>query len=117
MDRSGVSFTLCIPGTMRRRSSGCDRWRGNFSPTRRPRYFACWEAAFCGTEASRQTEVHTMRIPLISVALVLQAALALGQDPGLLAAQQANEQALQAAQMANQQVTQAAQMANKQAMQ
>jgi type II secretory pathway pseudopilin PulG len=58
-----------------------------------------------------------MRIPLISFALVLQAALALGQDPGLLAAQQANQQALQAAQTANQQAMQAAQMANQQAMQ
>src|SRR5882762_10737203 len=58
-----------------------------------------------------------MRIPLLSFALVLKAALALGQDPGSLAAQQANQQAMQAAQMANQQAMQAAQMANQQAMQ
>jgi chitobiase/beta-hexosaminidase-like protein len=58
-----------------------------------------------------------MRIPVISFALVLKAALALGQDPGLLAAQQANQQAMQAAQTANQQAMQAAQMANQQAMQ
>jgi hypothetical protein len=57
-----------------------------------------------------------MRIPLISSALVLKAALALGQSPALLAAQQANQQAMQAAQMANQQAMQAAQMANQQAM-
>jgi len=58
-----------------------------------------------------------MRIPLISFPLVLKAAFALGQDPGLLAAQQANQQAMQAAQTANQQAMQAAQMANQQAMQ
>jgi hypothetical protein len=58
-----------------------------------------------------------MRIPMISFALVLKAALALGQDPGLLAAQQANQQAMQAAQTANQQAMQAAQLANQQAMQ
>jgi hypothetical protein len=58
-----------------------------------------------------------MRMPLISFALALKAALALGQDAGLLAAQQANQQAMQAAQMANQEAMRAAQMANEQAMQ
>jgi chitobiase/beta-hexosaminidase-like protein len=57
-----------------------------------------------------------MRIPLISSALALNAALVLGQDSALLAAQQANQQAMQSAQMANQQAMQAAQMANQQAM-
>jgi hypothetical protein len=61
-------------------------------------------------------EVCPMRIPLISSALVLKAALALGQDPALVRAQQANQQAMEAAQMANQQAMQAAQMASQQAM-
>jgi hypothetical protein len=43
--------------------------------------------------------------------------LAVAQDPGLQAAQAANQQAMQAAQAANQQAMQAAQAANQQAMQ
>jgi len=52
-----------------------------------------------------------MRIPLISFVLVLSAALALGQDPAAMAAQQANEEAMRNAQQASQNAQQAMQNA------